>query len=138
MRCTCNRTSRYLNFPTYLSLTQNLDKSHNLDKQINSFHIQITLTMEAKNFSQKISPQKFLPKEFVPKNSSKTNPQKKFLKKFLKKYSQKIPKKSKLFLKKLPRFWKYPIPYIALRGLKPFWACLAFGLQPWHLKKFGL
>ena len=33
--------------------------------------------------------------------------------------------KSKQFLKKLLRFWKYPIPYIALRGLKPFWACFS-------------
>ena len=32
------------------------------------------------------------------------------------KNSQKIPKKS-------PRFWKYPISYIALRGQKPFRAC---------------
>ena len=28
--------------------------------------------------------------------------------------------KSKQFLKKLLRFWKYPIPYISLRGRKPF------------------
>ena len=32
------------------------------------------------------------------------------------KNSQRIPKK-------FPRFWKYPIFYIALRGRKPFWAC---------------
>ena len=35
---------------------------------------------------------------------------------------KKYPKKSKKFL----RFWKHPIPYIALGGWKPFWACFSF------------
>ena len=38
------------------------------------------------------------------------------------KKSQKIPQKIRL-PKKFLRFWKYPIPYIALRGRKPFRAC---------------
>ena len=42
------------------------------------------------------------------------------------KYFQKI---SKTFHEKFPpRIWKYPIPYIALRGRKPFWACFAYVL----------
>ena len=32
-------------------------------------------------------------------------------------------KNSTKISKKIPWFWKYPIPYIALRGRKPFWAC---------------
>ena len=51
-----------------------------------------------KNFSKKILPNN------PPKESS-----------------QKI---STQFLKKILKFWKYPIPYITLRGRKPFWACL--------------
>ena len=41
-----SRTSKDLNFVLLpCALRQNLDKNQNLDKQINSFHIQITLTM---------------------------------------------------------------------------------------------
>ena len=37
--------------------------------------------------------------------------------------SQKFPKKIQKIPKKFPRFWKYLIPYIALKGQKPFRAC---------------
>ena len=64
----------------------------------------------------------------IPQNFQR-NPQK------MLKYSKKIqefPKHSRI-TKKFPRFWKYPIPYIALGGRKPFRACLSNN-QP--LKKF--
>ena len=80
-----------------LALRQNLDKNQNLDKQI----------ILPKNSSQK----------FLPKNSSPKNPPKKFQK------FPKDPKNLKQFLKKFLRFWKSPIPYIALGGWKPFRAC---------------
>ena len=49
---------------------------------------------------------------------------KEFHKEFPKNSSQKfLPKKSPKFPKKFLRFWKYPIPYIALRGRKPVRAC---------------
>ena len=139
------------------ALRQTLDKNQNLEKQINPFHNQLTLTISTKNSSQKIPSKKFLPqkknppKKFLPKTSSpkkflQKNPTKKFLqKKFLpknsfinippkkssKKFPQKFPKNSKKFPKKFPssfskkflRFWKYWIPYIALRGRKPFRTC---------------
>ena len=89
-----------------------------------------------KKSSQKISPKKIPPKKFPQKNSSQKNSSQKihpnnFSQKIhTKKSSQKIPrnffKKSnenpKIFLI-LNIFWKYPIPYIALRGRKPFRAC---------------
>ena len=112
---------------------QNLDKDQNLDKQINSFYIEIKQRIPPKEFLQKQSSQKNPPKnpskKILPKNSCKIFPPKNPSEKF-----QKIPKKSKQFpkifqqflkklLKKFLRFWKYPIPYIALGGRKPFRAC---------------
>ena len=87
-----------------LALRQNLDKNQNLDKQINS--------NVKKEFLPKNPPKKILPKNFSQKFLQKDS--------FKKKSSGKIPKK---FL----RFWKYIIPYIALRDRKPFlnsWAGL--------------
>ena len=55
----------------------------------------------------------------LPKKSSKKNSSQKILLKI----SQQIQKISKQFLKNFLRFWKYPIPYIALGGRKPFRAC---------------
>ena len=75
-----------------------------------------------KKFSQKISLRKILQK-ILRKNSlriSKKNPKK--IQKFPK-FFPKIQKMSKQFLKKFIRFWKHPIPYIALGGRKPFRAC---------------
>ena len=89
------------------------------------------------------SSQRILPKTILPKKSS----QKILLKILPKKFSQKIPPKNfkknskkfqknppkffkqflKKILKKFLRFWKYIIPYIALRDRKPFlnsWAGL--------------
>ena len=45
------------------------------------------------------------------------------LQSLLKYFPQNIQKSSEQFLKKFSRFWKYPIPYIVLRGWKPFRAC---------------
>ena len=70
--------------------------------------------------------------------------QKTTLKYFSRKYSQKIHQKnwkiSKQFLKKFLRFWKYPIPYIELRGRKPFRACWMIKLKSKHtsFKKFNI
>ena len=64
----------------------------------------------SKNSSKQISPKKFLPE------NSKKNP-------------KKIRKISKKILKKLLRFWKYPIPYIAIRGRTPFRAFFIFRKQ---------
>ena len=67
---------------------------------------------------QKNSSQKILSKNSSQKKSSQKIPTKK---------PSKIPKNfikmSTNFLLKILRFWKYPIPYIALRGRKPFRAC---------------
>ena len=80
-----------------------------------------------KKSSQKNPLKKNLPKKFSQKNTPKKFHQKKILQKILQKNSKKIPNKfqklPKQFLKKFLRFWKYPIPYIALRGQKPFRAC---------------
>ena len=73
-----------------------------------------------KNSSQTIPPQKILPKKFLQNNSSKKIPPKKILLNDSKKIPQNIQKISKQCLKKFLRFWKYSIPYIALRGPKPF------------------
>ena len=86
---------------------------------------------------QRIRPKEFVPiilpknppKKFLPKNSSKKflpkNSSKKFSQKNIppKKSFRKIPKKFQTISQKNPKFWKYPIPYIALRSQKPFWAC---------------
>ena len=63
-------------------------------------------------------------------NSSQRIPPKKILQK---KFSQKIPTKnsqkiSKHFLNKFLRFWKYPIPSIAIGGRKPFRACFVLNI----------
>mgnify|MGYP006903673972 CR=1 FL=1 len=65
------------------------------------------------------------------KNSSQIIPLKKIFlnwkippKKFPPK-SQKSPQKILKISKKILRFWKYPIPYIALSGRKPFWASIS-------------
>ena len=63
------------------------------------------------NSSPKILPINTFEKKILQKNTSKKSP-------------KKIQKISKQFFKKFLRFWKYPIPYIALGGLKPFRACL--------------
>ena len=75
-------------------------------------NIQNNFNNANKEFLTKSSLQKIPPKKFLPKESSK-----------------KIQKISKWFLKKFLRFWKYPIPYIALRGRKPFRACLGQSLH---------
>ena len=78
-----------------------------------------------KKSSQK-SFQRIPPKKFCQKNSSKKSSgkiPKKFQKKFQKKQTKKFQKNSKQFLQNFLRFWKYLIPYIALRGRKPFRAC---------------
>ena len=80
-------------------------------------------------------------KEFLPKNpfqkvppTKKISPPKNPLKIFLpnkssqnsfktKKVPKNSPKKSKKFLKKFLGFWQYQLPYIALKGEKPFRAC---------------
>ena len=85
--------------------------------------------ISSQKISHKKSSQKISPKTFLPKHSSKIIPQKKSSKKILEKlspkfqkiskYSPKNPKYSKQFLKKFLKFWKYQIPYIALRGRRP-------------------
>ena len=71
-----------------------------------------------KKFLQKNSSKKISPKKFLPKNSQKF-----FLKNSSKNSLKKSLKNCKQFLNKFLRFWKYPIPFIALGGQKPFWAC---------------
>ena len=88
----------------------------------NNFFYQLTLKMYETSWllklyiiienSQRISQR--IPKEF-PKNSQR----------ILKKFPKNSPKIEE-FPQKFPRFWKYPIPYIALRGRKPF---RAWGLK---------
>ena len=73
-----------------------------------SWHTIVNKEFLPKNSSQKKSSQKNPPKKFLPENYSNKNSPEKFPKKI-----QKIPKQ---FMKKFLRFWKYPIPYIALRG----------------------
>ena len=46
-----------------------------------------------------------------------------------------FPKNSKI-PKRIPRFWKYPIPYIALGGRKPFRACYFWYPSRHHFYKF--
>ena len=66
-----------------------------------------------KNSFQRIPPKKILPKNF----------------------SKKIPpkKSSKMIPQKFLRFWKYPIPYIALGGQKPFRACFRRNYGAFHI-----
>ena len=87
----------------------------------------ISIFWFSKNSSQKNSSQKNSPNKILQKNSSQKNPPKNHSKKF-----QKIPQKSPKNQKKKKiqtisqkSFWKYPIPYIALRGRKPFRACFS-------------
>ena len=68
-----------------------------------------------KKIRQKISLKKFLQKNPLEKSSRKIPKQ--FHKNSFQKNFQTI---SKQFLKPLLRFWKHPIPYIALIGRKPF------------------
>mgnify|MGYP006975828853 CR=1 FL=1 len=92
----------------FLPLRQNYSKI--LTKSSISYYFLI-------NSSQKIPPKKFSQKN-PPKKSSQKIP--------LKKFSWEIPKN---FLKKPRNFltiWKYPIPYIALGGRKPFRVCYFF------------
>ena len=131
---------------------QNLDQNLNLDKQVNS---NVNKEFLTENSSQKISPKKFL-----QKNSAKKIRQKYPLGKFPENFKKKSTEISKIKYKnsknspttfkkikekfqtisnpnfKFLRFWKYPIPYIALGGRKPFWACydvkcLYSGGQEW-------
>ena len=67
---------------------QNLDKDQNLDKQINS-------------------------KKILQKNSQKTSKQ---ILKFRPKKSKKIQKNFQTISQNIPKFSKYPIPYIALKA----------------------
>ena len=73
---------------------QNLDKDQNLDKQINSFYIEIKQIIPPKAFLQKQSsgknPPKNPSKKILPKNSSKIFPPKNPPKKILQKNSKKI------------------------------------------------
>ena len=75
-----------------------------------------------KEFKNSPNKSKEIPRNFLKNSLDFENIQfpkkfKKFPKKF-KKFPQQILKISKQFLKKFLRFWKYPIPYIALRGRK--------------------
>ena len=98
------RTSRDLNScPPPL---HPFDKNQNLDKKNQ-------VLPYSNNFNN-------VDKYFLPKNSSKENSSKNI--------SQKIQKISKQLLKKFPIFRKCPIPYIALGGRKPFWACFVSDL----------
>ena len=104
-----------------LALRQNLDKNQNLDKQINS-----NVRIPPKKNSRKKSSQKISPKNSSKKIPPKKNPPEKFQKNS-KKFQKQIQTISKKILKKFLRFWKYIIPYIALRDRKPFlnsWAGL--------------
>ena len=71
-----------------------------------------------KNFSKKIPPKKFLQKNFSKKIHTKKFPQK---------FQKKFQKNSKEFWTISPKFKDfentYLIPYIALKGQKPFRAC---------------
>ena len=118
-------------FLPYSPLTQNLDKNQNLDKQINSFHIQITFCwIPPKNAPKKIPPKKILPKKILPKKSSQNvspkqfhqkNSVKEVLQKILQKnYQKKFPKSSKKFQKNITN--------IALGGSNPFGACFVWSL----------
>ena len=90
---------------------QNFALRQNLDKQINPFHIQITLQCK-----QRISPKK---------SSQKVPPSKKVLPK---NFSQKILPKIALrtFLQKNPKMFQK----ITLRGQKPFRACYSYKIMP--------
>ena len=77
-----------------------------------------------KNFPKKIfskkSYQKFSPKTILPKNSSNDIPPKKSSKKFPKNFPKNSKKKSfqNSFSIKFLRFWKFPLPYIALNQVR--------------------
>ena len=75
---------------------QNLDKDQNLEKQINSFYIEIK--------------QRIPPKEFLLKKSSLKNPSEKLPKNF-KKNSKKFPKNpnnsEKIFKQSLKKFLRF-------------------------------
>ena len=89
-------------------------------------------TNQSLSYSNNLADFNNVNKEFLQKNFSQKNPPKKFLQKnSSKKILQKIPPKnsSKKIPKKIQkRFLKYPMPYIALRGRKPFQACSSFEL----------
>ena len=107
VRWICNRTSKNLKYSSFLpplllgkiltktqiliykSIRNNLADFNNVNKEC----------LPKKSF-QKISPKKFL-----QKNSSQKIP------------PQKNPKNFQTISQNILRFWKYPIPYIALRGL---------------------
>ena len=79
-------------------------KSWQKPKSWQTSQFQCKQRIPPKKSFQKISPQKFLPKN--------------------------LPGNSPRILKKFQRFWKYSIPYIALRGRKFFRACLCwYGLS---------
>ena len=145
-------TSRDLKFSFLPSpLTQNLDKqvNSNINKessqsippkksfQKKSLKKNLPKKFLPKKSSQKISPQKILQK-IPPKKSFGKIPwkfQKKIHRNFqnqiqkFQKFPNNVQKDKKKFQTisnpnfKFLRFWKYPIPYIALGGRKPFWAC---------------
>ena len=63
-----------------------------------------------------------------PKNSTKNS----------QRTPKELPKNSPQNAKTFPRFWKNPIPFIALRGRKPFRACLIFQRPSRTLSLFNL
>ena len=119
MRCTCNCTSKDLNSSSFL-----LAFRQNLDKQINSPKKQSSQKSSPKNPLKINPPKKILLKKSFQKISPKKFLQNIFAKKFLKKSFRNIPKNFQTISQKIPNNLK--IPYIALRGRKPFRACFFF------------
>ena len=114
MRCTCIRTSKDLKFLSFLLPSFCLETK--------SWQKPISWQTSQYQYKQRIPLKSFLPK-ILPKNSSQKIRQKKYLQKSP---PDKFPRNSKKFKKiskKFLRFWKYPNPYIALGGRKPFRAC---------------
>ena len=93
------------------------------DKILTKTKILTNQRIPLKKILPKNPPKKILPKNFSKKINPKKSAPKKSSRKIPKEISIKIPKSSKQYLKKILRFWKYPIPYIALRGRKSFRAC---------------
>ena len=126
VRCTCNDW-KFSFLPFSLLHTSKSWQTNQSVSYSNNFN-NINKEFLPKSSSQKAPPKKILLKKFLPKHFYQKNPPEKFLpknfsQKSLKKFSQQIQKISKQFFKKILRFWNHPIPYIALRGRKPFRAC---------------
>ena len=111
-------------FPSFFIETKSWQKHQSISDSnklvdFNNINKYFLKTSSQKNLPKKIL-QKILPKnppkEILPKRSSQKNP----------KPPKKIQEKSKKFQNNSSNsswFWKYPIPYIALGGRKPFRAC---------------